>query len=98
MKNWILLAWNAEAASIMALSMAIAVYTEGTVSLMALTVSIACLLWFVLFLSINKEILARWISEGIKKAGRVLKDKLTRQKKKSRRRELVIVTFPGSKS
>lgn len=98
MKNWLLFAWNCEVASVMILSMAIAVFTEGALSLFALSVFICCMLWFMLFLSVNKEILARWISEGIKKAGRILKDKLTRQKKKSRRRELVIVTFPGSKS
>ena len=95
-KNWALFLWNAEAASIMCLGMAIAVFTDGWTSLAGLGVFTLCILWFALFFHINKEILARWISEGIKEAGRRLYA-LTRPKKKTKGRELVIVTFPGSK-
>lgn len=98
MKNWILLAVNAEAASACALSMGVAVMTDdGSTMIVALLTCIACLLWLMLFLSVNKEILTHWILDGVEKAGHALK-KLTRPKKKSNRRDLVIVTFPGSKS
>lgn len=94
-KNWALFLWNCEAAAIMCLGMAIAVFADGWTSLAGLGVFTLCLLWFALFFHINKEILARWISEGIKEAGRKLYA-LTHPKKKSSR-ELVIITFPGSR-
>lgn len=99
MKNWILLAVNAEAASACALSMAVAVTADDwKTTLVALMMSIACLLWLMLFLSVNKEILANWFLDALEKAGHALKGLVTRRHMKKRQRELVIVTFPRSKS
>lgn len=99
MKNWVLLAVNAEAASACAISMAVAVTADDwQTTLVALIMSIACLLWLMLFLSVNKETLTHWILDGIEKAGHALKGLVTRRHMKKRQRELVIVTFPRSKS
>lgn len=98
MKNWILLAVNAEAASACALSMGVAVMTDdGSTMIVALLTCIACMLWLMLFLSVNKEILTHWILDGIEKAGHALKKLMTRRSTK-RTRDLVIVTFPKSQS
>ena len=99
MKNWILLAVNAEAASACALSMGVAVMTDdGSTMIVALLTCIACMLWLMLFLSVNKETLTHWILDGIEKAGHALKKLMTRRHMKTSKRELVIVTFPRSKS
>lgn len=98
MKNWILLAVNAEAASACALSMGVAVMTDdGSTMIVALLTCIACMLWLMLFLSVNKEILTHWILDGVEKAGHALKKLMTRRSTK-RTRDLVIVTFPKSQS
>lgn len=99
MKNWVLLAVNAEAVSACALSLGVAIMVDDwQTTLTALMVSTACLLWLMLFLSVNKEILAHWILDGIEKAGHALKGLVTRRNMKTSKRELVIVTFPRSKS
>lgn len=99
MKNWVLLAVNAEAVSACAISLAVAVTADDwQTTLVALIMSIACLLWLMLFLSVNKEILTNWLLDGIEKAGHALKGLVTRRNMKTSKRELVIVTFPRSKS
>ena len=99
MKNWILLAVNAEAASACGISMAVAVTAKDwQTTLVALLTCIACMLWLMLFLSVNKETLTHWILDGIEKAGHALKGLVTRRHMKTSKRELVIVTFPRSKS
>lgn len=96
MKNWVLLAVNAEAVSACGISMAVAVTADDwQTTLVALIMSIACLLWLMLFLSVNKETLTHWILDGIEKAGHALKKLMTRRSTK-RTRDLVIVTFPKS--